>query len=385
MPVIIVEQDGVKKWTSSSFYRGETTNFYPNDGSFERDDAVDKYLVHGWMPKRGFIAKKSPIVAFGSCFAANISNYLHKRGFSILTKKDNNAYVTRMGDGMVHTFAIRQQFEWAWLNKKPSIELWHGYKAEEFGYDETARRDTKTLFDTAEVFVITLGLSEIWYDEPTGQVFWRALPKDKADPSRHKFRVSTVAENVENLAAIHALIRAHRPKASIIFTLSPIPLFATFRPVSCVSANSVSKAILRAALDEFISRAKDSRVFYFPSYEIVMYAFNHQWTVDRRHVYQRVLDFNMRVFERYFCLPAIPDETVLQALRAAQSADRVIAKNGHAAASMLTKERRGAAAEKRMKARIEARKQARLQSKPLKRPVRKTSIFDWIFRQTPPK
>ncbi|KGM33807.1 GSCFA domain-containing protein [Inquilinus limosus] len=333
MSRIVIEQDGVQRKASASFFRGETTNFYPSDRSLERAGVVGEYLAKGWMPAERFVSQTTPIVAFGSCFADNISRYLHKAGFNVLTKRDNLAYVSKMGDGMVNTFAIRQQFEWAWLGKTPKADLWHGYDAAEFGYDEAVRLRTRALFDEAELFIITLGLSEVWYDEPTGEVFWRAVPKDKYDPSRHKFRVTTHAENLENLQAIHALIRHFRPDAAVLFTVSPIPLAATFRPVTCLSANAVSKAILRAAADEFFRRnaPNDPKLFYFPSYDIVMYGFNHQWRDDRRHVYSHVLDFNMKVFERYYCQTALDDDGLLQSLRYAQRQDRLIGQLGHAA------------------------------------------------------
>ena len=45
-------------------------------------------------------------------------------------------------------------------------------------------------------------------------------------------------------------LQEHRAEAAIVFTLSPIPLHATFRPISCMTANAVSKATLRVELDE---------------------------------------------------------------------------------------------------------------------------------------
>jgi hypothetical protein len=337
MSTIVIEQDGVQRKASASFFRGETTNFYPSDKSLERASAVTEYMAKGWMPAERFVSKTTPIVAFGSCFADNISKYLHKAGFNVLTKRDNLAYISKMGDGMVNTFAIRQQFEWAWLGKTPKADLWHGYDAAAFGYDEAVRERTRALFDEAELFIITLGLSEVWYDEPTGEVFWRAVPKDKYDPSRHKFRVTTHAENLENLQAIHALIRHFRPDAAVLFTVSPIPLTATFRPATCLSANAVSKAILRAAADEFFRRnaPTDPKLFYFPSYDIVMYGFNHQWRDDRRHVYSHVLDFNMKVFERYYCQTALDDDGLLRSFRYAQRQDRLIGQLGHAAVGVI--------------------------------------------------
>lgn len=331
MATIEVEQDGVTKKISGSFFRGSTMNLYPADTSLEKSNALSQYLTRGWMPSAGFITKDTPVVAFGSCFAGNIRKYLHKRDYNVLTQKDNKAYVTRMGDGMVHTHAIRQQFEWAWLNKTPSQDLWHGYEAEEFGYSEEAHADTKKLFDEAEVFIITLGLSEIWYDEPTGEVFWRAIPKGRYDPERHKFRVATHAETLDNIKAIYQLICTHRPEAAILFTVSPIPLAATFRPVSAISANAVSKATIRSAVDEFFREAAESdrRLFYFPSYDIVVDAFHHQWTADRRHVYGHVLDFNMKIFEHYFCSPGLPMAELEQSYRIARKLDKLIGEVGH--------------------------------------------------------
>ncbi|WP_081631267.1 GSCFA domain-containing protein [Methylobacterium sp. 77] len=322
--------------SSKTFFRGETVNYYPRDTSLEKSTAIDEYMVHGWMPKGGVVEKSTPVVAFGSCFAGNVAKYLDERGYNVLTKRDNKAYVTRMGDGIVHTFAIRQQFEWAWQNKTPSQDLWHGYQAEDFGYSEDARRDTVALFNEAKVFIITLGLSEVWYDEPTGEVFWRAIPSDKIDPSRHKFRVSTVTENLENLRVIHKLIREFRPDATILFSLSPIPLTATFRPVACITANAVSKAVLRVALDELFRGAKDSNLFYFPSYEIVTTIFNNQWTADRKHVYGHILDFNMKVFEHYFCVDGINRDGLETSFRLAQELDNLIGKKGHNALSVLS-------------------------------------------------
>jgi hypothetical protein len=269
-------------------------------------------------------------VAFGSCFASHISKFLKDRGYNVATQKGGEAYVARMGAGIVNTFAVRQQFEWAWLNKFPQVELWHGYDAHALGYDEEVRLKTKALLDNADVFIITLGLAEIWYDEPTSEVFWRAVPKEYFDASRHKFRVSSVEENLNNLKAICQLIKEYRPNARIVFTLSPIPLMATFRDLSCCVANSVSKSILRVALDELMrSVDTDANIYYFPSYEIVLNCFNNPFLEDRRHVHKHILDFNMNVFERYFCCSDLTDKGLYNSFLKSQSLDRRVGKYGH--------------------------------------------------------
>ncbi len=287
-----------------TWFRGEHTNFNPKLDRLMALDGPEKFVLHGWLPDEPLIEKSTQITAFGSCFAANISNWLSERNFRVLNKAEDatRAYVVTMGEGMVNSFVIRQQFEWAWENKVFDQPLWHGYKAEEYGYDEEIRRETKAIFDETEVFILTFGLSEVWYDEPTGNVFWRTIPKDVYDPSRHKFRLSTVEENRDNIRAIYDLIRKYRPDAKIIVTLSPVPLIATFRDVSCITANSVSKATLRVAVDEVVREVRDEgHLFYWPSYELVTDVFRSPYRADRRHVRPVVLNYIMRLFETAWC------------------------------------------------------------------------------------
>lgn len=287
-----------------TWFRGEHTNFNPALSQIMAVDGPEKYVLQGWLPDAPLIEKTTQITAFGSCFAANISNWLSERNFRVLNKADDatRAYVVTMGEGMVNSFVIRQQFEWAWENKVFDQPLWHGYKAEEFGYDEAVRQETRRIFDETEVFILTFGLSEVWYDEPTGNVFWRTIPKDVYDPARHKFRLSTVEENRENIRAIYDLIRRYRPDAKVIVTLSPVPLIATFRDVSCITANSVSKATLRVAVDEVVREVREEgHLFYWPSYELVTDVFRSPYRGDRRHVRPVVLNYIMRLFETAWC------------------------------------------------------------------------------------
>jgi hypothetical protein len=309
--------DGVEQGAHSTWFRGEHCNFNPRTENMVSQDAVLKHVLAGWLPEKPLIEPDTRIVAFGSCFAANITAYLASRKFNVLTSKDGehaSTYLVRFGEGMVNSFVIRQQFEWALENHVPQAELWHGYDAESYGYSEDVRVATHDVISRADLFIITLGLAEVWYDEPTNGVFWRAVPQDKYDPSRHRFRVSSVEENRENIKAIYRLIRKHRPQARVIFTLSPIPLVATFRPVSCITANSVSKSIMRAALDEAYREINEPQGFYYwPSYEIVMDVFADRWREDRRHVKKPILDFIMTLFETAWCRDSMPPKTVLEA------------------------------------------------------------------------
>ncbi|MEM9247214.1 MAG: GSCFA domain-containing protein [Pseudomonadota bacterium] len=310
-----------------TWYRGPHTNRAPNQAAMLVPSAVADHVVQGWGPGAPAIDRSTKITAFGSCFAANISRWLGQRNYRVSSNDEEaqRAYVVQIGEGMVNSFVIRQQFEWAWEGKTFDQPLWHGYTAEAFGYDAEVQRETRALFDRTEVFILTFGLSEVWYDAPSGEVFWRTIPKDAYDPERHRFRISSVEENRENIDAIYRLIRKHRPDAKVIMTLSPVPLIATFRDNSCITSNSVSKAVLRVAVDEVMrAHGGDGHLFYWPSYEIVMDVFGGPFKADRRHLPRPVLDFIMIQFEDIWChneaqtdLPEL-DEAYLKALAAAR-------------------------------------------------------------------
>lgn len=301
---------------------------WPDEAALAADRTLDNFVFQGLLPPAPLVNAESTLIAFGSCFANNISRYLNTVGYNVATRRDAIAYVSRMGDGIVNTHAIRQQFEWAWEGKVPQVELWHDYKAAEFGYDENIRLRTRELFDMGDVFIITLGLSEVWYDEPTGEVFWRAVPADRYDPSRHKFRMISQAESLDNLAAIHRLIRSHRPAAKIVFTVSPIPLMATFRGAATIVASAVSKAILRSAVDEFFRQygAADPDLYYFPAYEVVTGCFHEPFSGDLRHPFLHTILLNMKIFERYFCDSGLTDDEIAEFL--AEVRYRDLALNG---------------------------------------------------------
>ena len=291
----------------ATWYRGDHCNFNPTKADLREPDAIERHITAGWLPEAPFITREHGITAFGSCFAGHISEHLTARSYRVLTDKRhvdvNGSYVIRCAEGIVNTFAIRQQFEWAFSGTSFDEDLWFDSKGELAAYNEQVRRDTVDIFNQTDVFIITVGLAEVWYSTVTGDVFWRAVPANRFDATRHGFRLTSVAENVDNLSAVRDLIRRHRPDAAIVFTLSPIPLHATFRPVSCVTADAVSKATLRVALDEVMrTHAGDRNLFYFPSYEIVREAFLDPYVDDNRHIRPDVLQAVMRTFERAYCL-----------------------------------------------------------------------------------
>lgn len=286
------------------WFRGDHINFYPSKPNLTEPTALYDYFLKGLVPEQPFISKNSFVLAFGSCFAEYIREYLLNKGYGSFSapKGDGKRHVPiiHVGEGLNNTFTLLQQFDWAWGNKNISEGLWIDKDKTKMLPTEEARQITKELFDKTDVFILTLGLSEIWCDKVTNEVFWRGIPADAYDPTRHVFRVSTVEENYQNLEKIYEYINKHRPTAKIVITLSPVPLFATFRDIPCTSASTVSKAILRVAADQFYRNHRDV-VYYWPSYEIVK-EFAYKYDEDNRHVSAETRAIILETFSKYFLI-----------------------------------------------------------------------------------
>lgn len=301
LPEILIQRDGQTAKFHGSWYRGEHTNFIPSKADLFGSDAFDKYVMKGWEPPTRFISKSTPITAFGSCFAANITIYLALSGYAIFGRHlDLQSHIIRFGEGMVSSHAVLQQFQWALEGRDFPANLWISEDKEIAEASPQLRAETERVIRATEVFIITLGLSEIWYDKISGEAFWRAIPASMFDDARHGFRLTSVEENRANVEAMLDLIFAARPDAKVVLTLSPVPLMATFRPVSCVTASAVSKAILRVAIDDVI-RQQRPNVFYFPSYEMVTAATIDPYRDDNRHPRRDLVWKVMQTFERHYC------------------------------------------------------------------------------------
>jgi len=293
---------GKKRHAHATWYRGENTNFHPMRESLAEPGAVERYIGQGWFPAEPFISKDTYITAFGSCFAAEVTRFLLANGYRVFGDDLRlDAHVIRSGEGIVNTAAVRQQFEWAFDGRAPVSAVWHDKDGAQVPVSAEIREATRGIFEKTDVFILTLGLSEVWCDKITGDVFWRAVPREHFDPARHGFRVLGAEENRQNLTAIYRKIRTHRPEARIVLTLSPVPLAATFRPVSCVTANSVSKASLRIAIDEVVREfSADDRLHYFPSYEMVTSFIDNPMGPDLRHPRRETVDAIMETFKRHY-------------------------------------------------------------------------------------
>ena len=169
------------------------------------------------------IDRSKYITAFGSCFAREVTEFLFNEGYRVFGRDLSlDAHIVRSGDGIANSAALAQQFEWAFNRWEPSSDLWHGVDGKVNKTSEKVKETTREIFKSTDVFIFTLGLSEVWIDKQTGDAFWRAIPREVFNPERHDFQILSVHENRQNLRRVYDIIRTNRPEAEIIITLSPI-------------------------------------------------------------------------------------------------------------------------------------------------------------------
>ncbi|MDO6838028.1 GSCFA domain-containing protein [Paraglaciecola chathamensis] len=261
---------GPASWAESSWHEADVKKYPASISDFTlTHENISKFCLQGHTPSLPFLGKEDNVIAIGSCFAAELRHFLNDVGLS-----SDSFWIP---SGLNNTFSLLDFFSWVTTGHQTSKGF--GYSKDDSGTlgdwePKFERSSYRKALENANCFVFTLGLAEVWEDTLTSKVFWRGVPANIFDEKRHHFRLSTVEENVTNIVAITEFIRKLNPKAPIIFTLSPVPLKATFSEVPCISADCVSKSTLRLALHQVISQ-KLTDVYYWPSFEIVKWVGCH--------------------------------------------------------------------------------------------------------------
>jgi hypothetical protein len=258
-------KSGSRSWAEHRWH-AEDVNLYPvAQELFEGDlrPLIREWAVPGHCPPAPFLTTEDEVITLGSCFARNLRRMLDKAGLPA-----SRFYIP---SGLNNTFALLDLISWC-VTGEETVRGFRYDRMEDGAIEDWTPADEREVYRQAladaGAFVFTLGLAEVWEDRETGGVFWRGIPESVFDADRHVSRLSTVAENDENMARVVELIRMVNPAAPIVLTLSPVPLKATFRSMSCITADCASKATLRVAIDQVMNRGLEN-VYYWPAFEVV--------------------------------------------------------------------------------------------------------------------
>ena len=252
----------------------------------------------------------------GSCFARNVAKYLIRNDYNYLVTEEPFRQASAHWEQVYNTACMRQIFQYSLTEEWDPVTRW--WDKDEFVQDpfrrdilypkttcnedfSRHRASSRLAIENAEVIILTLGLIETWRDRRDGSTYYRVPSPSVYDPEVHEFHIQTVDECLQDLETIHRLTALVNPSAKFVITVSPVPLFASFRmDVDVVSANRLSKSTLRVAAEYFTQRHDNT--FYFPAYELVTQATETPYQEDNRHVTKETIDTVMDSFEKLFCL-----------------------------------------------------------------------------------
>lgn len=251
------------------------------------------------------IDKASRVSTAGSCFAQHIARHLSASGYNyfvtepghpIGSPEDRAAFGYGLFSaryGNIYTARqLLQLFDRAFGTFWPIEDHWKDGDryfdplrptVEPNGYSslEELRRDreqhlaaVRTMFEEADYFVFTLGLTEAWIDSRDGT----ALPvcpgvaAGTFEPTIHVFHNFSLSEILSDFMLFLQKVRDRNPKLKVILTVSPVPLAATAEDQHVLVATTYSKSVLRVAAEELARQ--DVATAYFPSYEIITGNYN---------------------------------------------------------------------------------------------------------------
>lgn len=281
------------------------------------------------------ITRSSRVATAGSCFAQHISRTLSDNGFTY--------YVSERGDGIglgtdeleqlnYGVFSARygniytsrqliQLFDRAYGKLKPIDEAWvrkDGAYVDPFrpmvnplGHTTAAEVEedrklhlkyVRDMFENLDVFIFTLGLTESWRRLEDGAVFPLApgVAAGSMDESIYEFVNFETHEVIEDLEYFLAELAQINPAAKVIFTVSPVPLVATYEDRHVLTSTTYSKSALRSAADYIVRRYPQAE--YFPSYEIITgnYIKSAYYESDLRSVREEGVSHVMRLFMEHY-------------------------------------------------------------------------------------
>jgi len=280
------------------------------------------------------ISRTDKVATAGSCFAQHVARHLARSGFNYLVTEQAHPildaevaraagyglYTARYGN-IYTTLQLSQLFDRAYGRFEPAEDVWvgpdgksvvdpfrptiqpGGFASEAEMLADRAQHlaQVREAFETLDLMVFTLGLTEGWVSAIDGAAFplCPGVAGGSFDPARHLFRNLRTAEVRGQIGAFVEKLRAVNPKARLILTVSPVPLAASASGNHVLPATIYSKSALRAAAQE---AAEDlDGVFYFPSYEIITgpQARGRFFAEDLREVTEDGVEHVMRVFLRH--------------------------------------------------------------------------------------
>jgi hypothetical protein len=248
----------------------------------------DRGAIDPQGPVKFRLDRSVRIASAGSCFAQRLAVRLQQlglryavaeRGAEPLSARYGNIYTSRHLVQLIERALGRfNPLERAWTAPEGFIDPFRpGIASGAFPSVAALEVDrsahlaaVRRLFIGIDVFLFTLGLTELWVDRRDGAAFPVCPGRGRGvfDPDRHVFRNLGVEAVIADLERFVTIFREINPGGKLILTVSPVPMAATMLPTHIVRASLHSKSVLKVAAEEVAAR--HANVDYFAAYDAVM-------------------------------------------------------------------------------------------------------------------
>lgn len=270
--------------------------------SFWKPAVADRHIAdfsEMWDPMP--LKRSDKVATAGSCFAQHIGRNLKIRGadfmdmepapdflaeedqrrfgFGVFSCRYGNVYTSRqLLQLILEAFGRRTPDEIVWEKNgrffdalRPAIDP-TGFETREEVIADRKRHlaAVREMFETLDVLVFTMGLTEGWHSTVDDTMYPTApgTIAGEYDPERFAFKNLQYPDVLDDMNRFWEILREVNPDARMLLTVSPVPLIATATGGHVLPATTYSKSVLRAVAGDLAAMHDD--VYYFPSYEVII-------------------------------------------------------------------------------------------------------------------
>lgn len=218
---------------------------------------------------RGWLQHSDHVMLLGSCFSDNIGGKMHGALFNAMVNPMGTLYnpmsiargVKRLID--CESVAGKDLFMQSGVWNSYDFHSRYSLPDKQAAIDRMNSRIEQghKALAAASLLTVTLGTAMVYRLKATGDVVANC---HKVPQHEFERKMATVQEMAQVLDDMVVRLRTFNPELRIILTVSPIRHIA-----DGLDTNSLSKASLRVAIQEVVSRHRDY-CDYFPAYEIMM-------------------------------------------------------------------------------------------------------------------
>jgi len=249
----------------------------------------------------------------GSCFALEIKARLLDRNYNFVSTEPSEAGSAKWGR-VYTTKNMLQIFQYTLSKFEPEIRLAPSSRGvidpyrEGFFFKSEAEAEaaisehivhSRAALTNCAVLILTAGQNETWVNLKDGTAWAHKPPSEvvaKYGKDQFVLKQFSLDENIENLSGILRLFWENNPSAKVIFTVSPVPSYATFYDMNVAVRSLENKAVLLLAIKNIVGKHPD-QCFYFPSFEMAILSNNPSMQLDNRHVRPRVVE---KIMDRFY-------------------------------------------------------------------------------------